>query len=213
MWSPWTASLWKFTWLQHRPGKGVGCTVCANSLHKAQMAQTHMKKSRYAAFNVKFARLWGSQFIIILQASTFRLHKSSRVHKRALTVFAQPQLPVYQPIPEDSAAFDKQARLLRGHVPTNSGLGLCVAHRGHGYEFFKWQQDDSNPQLPETQWTGETAWEHPVHRKALQKMVLVLAECLREQTREVLRKAESWSLSFRWQGSPGISFIQIFGLL
>lgn len=184
----------KVTWLQHRPGKGVGCTVCANSLHKAQMAQTHMKKSRYAAFNVKFARFEVAS-LSSLQASTFRLHKSSRVHKRALTVFAQPQLPVYQPIPEDSAAFDKQARLLRGHVPQIVDSVYAWHIVDTAMSFSSGSKMTATLSYLNTM-DRRTAWEHPVHRKALQKMVLVLAECLREQTREVLRKAESWSLSF-----------------
>ena len=84
--------LMKITWLSHKPGHGVGCSVCARlreeSMKLAPQASARLK-SRFAAFNTKFGRyeIRTSQ----MGASLFRLHSASRVHQRALRFWAAPQ--------------------------------------------------------------------------------------------------------------------------
>ena len=108
----------KITWLGHKAGHGVGCSICAYLREEAQKlapGASKEQKSRFAAYNTKFGRY--EIRTPDMGASLFRLHAASRVHKRALRFWSQPPETLMEVLPEDTQVFDKQTRLLRGCVP------------------------------------------------------------------------------------------------
>ncbi|CAE7268036.1 unnamed protein product, partial [Symbiodinium sp. CCMP2592] len=174
----------------------MGCVVCNKLALEASRAAAEcpLKKSRYAAFSTKFGRYEVSlSSSLSMQPSVIRAHEASRVHRRALKLWVEPERPLFQLLPEDCAEFEDQESLLRGHVPQvkdwiyawrccKSSLSFSAADQVQGTLSF----------LSE----GSRGRAGPLdQRKSLKAMCLVMARAVKEQVLRDLSKAEAWCLT------------------
>ncbi|CAE7494967.1 unnamed protein product [Symbiodinium sp. CCMP2592] len=196
----------KVTWLSHKAGHGVGCSICAHLREEAEKLApraSQRQKSRFAAYSTKFGRY--EVRTPDMGASLFRLHAASRVHKRALRFWSQPPETLLEVLPEDTQVFDKQTRLLRGCVPqigdrcnkrflsvgdkpdaqVRSSLSFSAAAQVRGTLHF----------LQMANLRQKDGADEELHRKTVKKIALVIAEALTEDVRQTLLRAHSWSLS------------------
>jgi hypothetical protein len=179
-------------WLGERPRRlsgafGMGCKVCATLLDRLQHAPAKDAALARRRWSTKWSR-FEITGVASMQAECIKAHAATSLHKTAIRCFLAPDAPVVIAVPDD----DDEA-LTRGHTPqpehwvrvwamVKNPTSYSAAARLQATEAFL-----SGARSPE----GVAA----ASRKALAAMVCVMAEAIRCEKREILRRSTAVCLS------------------
>ena len=172
----------RHVWLEWRMG-GMGCSLCHWFWQSFQESKA---RSRQKRFCTKWGR-FGIKEVASMQSSAIRLHACSEVHQTAWQSFCNPTLA-----PQLVTLSDEDAHLLKGGVPQASDwLRLWKAVTSTSLSLRSLQELSFTDSFVSCDRVDPKA----VTREAYLNMVNIFVDLLREEKRDLLKRARAIAIS------------------